>query len=431
MATASKLPAGSLDPTFGNGGKAFPVYPPDPVGSVRGFTVAPDGKLVLAGTFGDDYAIIRLEADGRADTSFGQEGVVTGMFEEGFRSRGASIILLEDGKILLSGRRYESELDNEGVPALASHHANGSLDTQFGNQGTLVIRVPILKGETTTRPELSDDQLTYSTDGAVLLPDDKILLIGNYTDTQHLTTGLLIRLNLDGTFDTSFNEGRGFTFIKHPSYSTTVFTKLSQPDGKIIVAGVAAIPRESGTAGLVARYLADGTLDSSFGDDGFFLNNSSGESRLLSSIALQDNGNIVAAGKVVTPTGLIKCLLLSLTASGTFDPLFNNGRPLETVEDDNPTGFEWISVVTQSDAKIVVQGNSLGRREEVDVILRRFSAHGTQDLTFGDETGLVRTHVGESSDIGTSMGLDGSRIIVTGLYDSAGDANPFVLRYLS
>lgn len=424
MATASKLPAGSLDPTFGNGGKAFPVYPSDPDGNIRNFTVAPDGKLVLAGTFGDDYAIVRLEEDGSCDQSFGQGGVVTGKFGNGYLSRGASIILLEDGKILLTGRYYTTELA-PAEQALARHHHNGSLDTQFGDHGTLVIQFALEPGEASAQaPELKGQSAQDSADRVLLLPDGKILLIH--------TGAILARLNLDGSFDTGFNEGRGFTVIRHPDYGIGITTQLLQPDGKIIVAGTAIAPEGSLVAAFIARCHADGTVDRAFGNSGFFIHKHAEEHRYLSSLALLKNGNIIACG--ATFKDLLsqhKCLLLSVTNSGTFDPLFNNGQPLVTVEDDNPSGYEWISVATQPDTKIVVQGNSLGRREEVDVFLRRYSAFGKPDLDFGDETGLVRTQVGDSTDIGLSMRLDGNRIVVAGLYATEEGFRPFVLRYLS
>jgi uncharacterized delta-60 repeat protein len=421
MVIASRPTAGALDPTFGNGGKVFPVYPPDPVGYTSGFSVAPDGKLVLAGIFGEDYAITRLEADGSPDTSFGQGGIVTGKFEKGFRSRGSNIVLLDDGKILLTGLAYLSKPEL----ALARHHPNGSLDTQFGDQGIVLVRFPRQTGEDATQAQALEGQSGHnSADRAIRLPDGKILLTSNQPEA------LLARLNLDGTFDTSFNNGRGFTVVRHPDYVIQIATQLLQPDGKILVAGHAYRSGESLQNVVIARYHADGALDQGFGDSGFFLIKQAVEHQYLLSLALQDNGNIIACGGTAAPIGRsAKCLLLSVTASGTFDPLFNKGQPLVTEENNDPNGFEWRSVATQSDTKIVVQGHGLG--PQADVILRRFSAFGVPDLTFGDATGLVRTPIDGAMAESRSMGLDGSRIVVTGAFYPDGHARPFVLRYLS
>ncbi|MGE8144457.1 hypothetical protein ACQKP7_04530 [Pseudomonas frederiksbergensis] len=423
----SERHAGMLDPSFGEQGKAFP----DTEGVANGVTVNPASHVFLAGRREKDYMIIQLQSDGKTDPSFGQNGIVTGKFQKGFDSGGASVTLTNDGRILLTGR-YTKPGD-EGTPALARHHQDGSLDTSFGDQGTVVIRYPIKPYETDTQSAQVDGQSRpVDTDKALSLPDGKILVVSTRVFDYYNFVGVLARLNPDGSFDESFNDGKGFTVVKYQNYSTQLSTFLQQPDGNIIVAGIASMP--NGSSALVARINADGTLDTHFGESGFFLIRASEErSTWIQTLALQSNGSIIAAGFLGGDGIPLRCMLLGLTASGTFDPLFNKGQPLITQEDEHQLGSQWLCVATQPDSKIVVQGNTFGGAES-DVILRRYSALGEPDLDFGDQTGLVRTEVGDFVDMGSSMTLDGTRIVVAGTYIK--DANnvdfrPFALRYLA
>lgn len=426
MTTSPNRSAGTLDPSFGLGGKAFPTNPQDPNGFAWGLTIDPADKVLIAGRFGWNYAITRLESDGEPDASFGQKGIATGKFQEGFKSQASGITLLTDNKILLTGVFTETEGDQD-IPALARFDEYGRLDTSFGEQGTVVVRVP-LKGcaPITQTSSLEGRPSNHDNGGTSVLQDGKILLSSNHSYSFTEFVGVLIRLLPDGALDTSFNEGEGFTTVRHPDYPTTITAKLIQSDQKIIVAGTAFT--EAGTVALVARYHVNGKLDTSFGNAGFFLSTATGEQCQISGLALQSKGMIVAAGSTLSFPR--QCMLWSLTASGTFNPLFNSGKPLITSIDENPGGSEWIAVTVQPDSKIVVQGNTLGG-EEADVVLRRYSATGKPDLDFGDETGLVRTKVGDSIDMGMAVGLDTcERIVVAGMYFTAG-FRPFVLRYLS
>ncbi|MGF6129130.1 putative delta-60 repeat protein [Pseudomonas frederiksbergensis] len=424
----SERHAGMLDPSFGEQGKAFP----DNGETVNGVNVTPANHVLLAGQRANDYMIIRLQSNGRTDPSFGQNGIVTGKFQKGFVSIGLSASMTNDGRILLAGR-YSKPGDISGSPALARHHQDGSLDTSFGDQGTLVIRYPIKPYETDARSTQTDGQsATVGMDKTLLLPDGKILVVSTHSFDYSTFVGVLARLNPDGSFDESFNDGKGFTVVKYQNYSTQLSTFLQQPDGNIIVAGIASMP--NGSSALVARINADGTLDTHFGESGFFLIRASEErSTWIQTLALQSNGSIIAAGFLGGDGIPLRCMLLGLTASGTFDPLFNKGQPLITQEDEHQLGSQWLCVATQPDSKIVVQGNTFGGAES-DVILRRYSALGEPDLDFGDQTGLVRTEVGDFVDMGSSMTLDGTRIVVAGTYIK--DANnvdfrPFALRYLA
>src|SRR5262245_58252437 len=132
---------GTLDSTFGRGGKVrtdFPGLAAVPSAVV----IQPDGKIVVAGgafplfTFAGNFEIVRYTPDGRLDRSFGNGGIVTTVFEAG--SYAFALALQSDGKIVAAGTVFvdfnigdQSDTDF----ALARYNSNGSLDTTFGNGG--------------------------------------------------------------------------------------------------------------------------------------------------------------------------------------------------------------------------------------------------------------------------------------------------------
>src|SRR5262249_16583242 len=132
---------GTLDSTFGRGGKVRTDFP-GLAAVASSVVIQPDGKIVVAGgafpifAFLGNFEIVRYTANGRLDRSFGDGGIVTTIFEAG--SYASAIALQPDGKIVAAGTVYvdfvigdQSDTDF----ALARYNSNGSLDTTFGNGG--------------------------------------------------------------------------------------------------------------------------------------------------------------------------------------------------------------------------------------------------------------------------------------------------------
>lgn len=424
MTAESNRNAGSLDPDFGSEGKAFPTNPSDPNGFVHGLTIA-SGKLLIAARFGWNYAIIRLNTDGSPDEHFGNSGVVTGVFERGYYSRATNISVYEDGRILLTGIFEETET-SPSLPALARFHQDGRPDTSFGIDGNLVIRLPLSQATLAPRPLAATGRGTSDGATSTVLADGKIILTGNHQYSFTEKVGLLIRLEENGSLDTSFNDGKGFIIVRHPEYSTQIETKLIQPDGRIVVAGSAYV--DDRAVGLYARYLPDGAIDDSFGSSGFAINTAVQKPTQILWITLQSNGKIIGVGSTLDfpLQGLLQCL----NTDGSNDPSFNEGSPMLTTVDENPYGFEWKSAATQTDGNIIALGNTLGG-EEADIILGRYLSNGKLDINFGDK-GIVRTKVGTSVDVSSAVDVqENGRIVVAGYFFSLNGSRPVVLRYLN
>ena len=104
---------GSLDPTFGRGGKVQFTESGPVRGFVRAVALQRDGKILFVGAdTGGEAFCVRLNADGSTDTSFGQGGAARISFGDAFRTEPRSVVVLPDGKIVLGGR--------------VSHYRNGS-----------------------------------------------------------------------------------------------------------------------------------------------------------------------------------------------------------------------------------------------------------------------------------------------------------------
>jgi uncharacterized delta-60 repeat protein len=232
----SLLAAGILDSTFGNGGKIiFDLgATADAIGSA---VLQPDGKIIIAGsTFPSnstisfaDFVVVRLNADGSLDSTFGNGGFVTTDFTGG-RDGATSVVLLPDGKIIAAGfAETPLVLNSRGTAyAMIRYNSNGTLDTSFGTGGKVH----------------SDFGAGYQVISKLLIQSDrKILAFGTVSgDSFTIPTRIgLTRYNADGSIDSSFGaNGRRFIRFNEAGQfteGTSFRDAVIQPDGKIIITG--------------------------------------------------------------------------------------------------------------------------------------------------------------------------------------------------
>ena len=327
---------GSLDAGFGTGGKLITSpYRLDFMRSYRANSVAfqPDGKIILAGLvtpsgsdffIDGDFALTRYNADGTLDTGFGSGGTLTTRFD--VASEANAVALQPDGKIVAVGSSPLSPSLPEINFAVARYNSDGSLDTSFGSGGKLTTDI---------------DGANDIPDNVSIQPDGKIVVAGIIVRLGTLAgpSLALARYNSDGTLDTSFGSGGKLSVLSDDTV-VTGGAALFQPDGKIIVVskhglvrfrsdgsrdmdfganGIASGPigpltlqkdgkiltgmRSARGPGIfnfkydfaVGRYNSDGSLDTSFGEEGKLLT-SFGDSSYASALALQPDGKIIAAG---------------------------------------------------------------------------------------------------------------------------------------
>lgn len=140
FAVARYLSGGTLDPSFGSGGEVTTVFGVFDV--AFGVAIQSDGKIVAVGETALDgyccqFALARYNTDGSLDTSFGDGGQVTTRL--GGDSEARAVAIQSDGKLVVVGWTY-SPVSASGA-AIARYNTNGSLDTSFGTDGTLVLGV--------------------------------------------------------------------------------------------------------------------------------------------------------------------------------------------------------------------------------------------------------------------------------------------------
>lgn len=139
FALARYLPSGDLDPGFGEDGKLSGLFG-STIGAARGVAVDPRGNIVVAGHSHHDFALARLQVDGRPDKSFGEQGLVTTAVSEDNWDEATALVLEESGSIALGGWVYEGN-GSAGNFALLRYDEKGALDPIFARSGIVVTDV--------------------------------------------------------------------------------------------------------------------------------------------------------------------------------------------------------------------------------------------------------------------------------------------------
>ncbi len=252
---------GLLDTRFGNNGKAVVFF--DAGGSdadgASAAVIQPDGRIVVAGTvafdigFGEILAIgvTRLLADGVLDTTFGSGGR-TVLFSGGGDQVATTIALQPDGGILIGG--WFQPFNEDADMLVYRLTANGNTDPGFGVSGKAVI--PFAP---------TDDVLT----ALALQPDGRIVGAGYWYDFGIDTDFAVVRLNADGSLDTSFGVLGENAFAFNAGGGNTDYARAVTLDrqGSIVLAG-AATASATGTDFAAVRFTSAGAVDASFGNGG-------------------------------------------------------------------------------------------------------------------------------------------------------------------
>ncbi len=375
--------AGDLDATFGVGGKVLTdISGNNDEG--QDVVLQPDGKIVVAGysPLGAEgfvqFAVVRYLPDGSLDPGFGDGGVVLTSFGS-INAVAHTVALQPDGGIIAAG----FTVDNSGAGgfALARYLPDGTLDTTFSGDGKSTLDVGF--------GQVND---------LVLQPDTKIVAIG---------TGGSVRFNADGTLDTTFGTG-GLVQIDFDQFAAVL-----QSDGKIVTAGsfLDVDPFQRGFA--LARFLPDGSLDTTFGTDGR-VNTDVGEDGSIQAVTLQPDGKIIAAGGSLSPGQ--NFTLARYLSDGALDATFGSDGLVIT---DFGGVSQAAGVSLQADDKIVAAGAGG---------LARYLPDGTLDTTFSGD-GIVTDFGG----VGLVIQADG-RLVVAGSFSTTGNEGAFdiaLARYLS
>ncbi|MBS1745505.1 MAG: T9SS type A sorting domain-containing protein [Bacteroidetes bacterium] len=310
---------GIIDSSFGNDGLTIVYVGPNYLTEqAEAVAVQPDGKIILTGYAAENYPksnydipIIRLNPDGKPDSSFGKNGIVIADYGAG--DVGHDVILQPDGKIIVEGA-------SSGYFITLRYLNNGSLDQSFGDGGKVI----------TTFNGLA-------TGTSVALQADGKIVAAGYDESQVLLTRYLPNGITDVSFGTNGEVRNNFTKLSDKTNDMVL-----QTDGKILIIGNATSFFKD--TAFLARYNMDGSLDNSFGINGLSkLPDTSGVARVM----LQKDGTIITSGYGFTVS--------KFNSDGSPDLSFGTNGHTTTPVSESEYNFAY-GLCIQDDNKILLTG---------------------------------------------------------------------------
>jgi uncharacterized delta-60 repeat protein len=338
-----------------------------------------------------------------------------------------------DSTFDIDGRRIYDEPGAEDHGQAVAVQANGKLvvagySNLFGRNNALLLR---FNPDGRLDPTFDRDGRRIFASGvedriqavAIQLWDSKIVIAG-YSNESGEDDILVMRFNANGSLDSSFhNDGR--IVIRGPGNDRAQAIAL-QPDRKIVVAGYI------GAAGSndfrIVRLNANGSLDSRFADNGqTSIRGFGGDDRALA-VALQPVGQetkIVMAG-YTDVFGTDDFAVARLNADGTLDDSFSlSGRLIIDDRGDNRAQ----AIAVQADGKIVLAGytNASGNN---DFAVARLTVNGSLDGTFGTNGRVVTGFGKDDRALAAAISPIGGKIMAAGYTTEFGTKDVAVARYL-
>lgn len=352
ITTIVKAQPGSNDATF-NIGTGFNNV-------VYAIVEQPDGKIIIGGAFMffnnmPCKHIIRLNIDGTVDASFNIGiGFSLGVVR--------ALCLQPDGKIIVGG--HFTQFNNVICNNIVRLNTDGSLDTSFSPPGT----------------GFDNAILTLS-----IQPDGKIVVGGMFKYFNGISQNRILRLNADGSLDTNFDSGDGF--------SDAVSSLFVQTDGKIVVGGYFwsfnGIPRKE-----IARLNTNGNLDTSFNPLQFWS---------IQTIYPQPDGKIIIGGSFTYFNTTFSNNIARLNIDGTLDTSFDPGKGFN---------YQVQALTLQPDGKIIVGGIFTSFNENIPRgCIARLNSDGSLDMGFNPGTGF-------NTWVLTLFLQSDGKILVGGLFES-------------
>ena len=349
------------------------------------------GRILAALT----AATVTFAGQGDLDSGFGANG--NGRILEVFSSSAPSasaIVQQSDGRIVVAATSRSN-----GQLIVARYLADGSLDLSFSQDGVQAVQL---------------SQGAGAANAMLVQPDGKIVLAGR---GQQRTLGdndvTVVRLNIDGSLDTSFDTDgiAAYTTGGFDDFATGI---VRQSDGKLVVAA-AANPNRSYDFEFV-RFNADGSLDNSFGSSGRTLVDFNGGDDQPAAFLQQADGALVAAGFTRDSNGIANIAVVRVSASGALDTAFGTGGKATISFPSLQSSAT--SIAQQSDGKLVIAGTVQEGASSSDAAIVRLAANGALDTTFGNAGRVSVAFGGKDFLSGVVANSDGT-LVVTGRMQNA------------
>lgn len=344
-----------LDTTFGSGGSTTINFGGEDV-MLYDMKIGSDGKIVAVGYWEDtgsvnrkDFIVVRLNANGTLDTSFNGTGKLTVAFGTN-EDVAHAVAIQNDGKILVAGHSFTGSYKDI---AIARINVNGTLDSTFGTNGKVITDLAGNNDEATciainTDGKFAVGSFTYGAGSSVISADFGIA-----------------KYNANGSLDTSFSGDGKHVVVITPSFNDEPVAIAFQNNGKILMGGSAFASTSSRDDFAIVRLNTNGTLDTSFNAGGIFRTAIGSSDDTAYAMKLLSDGKILLAGTVTsgsyTDIGLIR-----VTTNGYLDTTFGtNGKTQQ--------GYGNLSVIQDmdimNDGKVMVCGSA----GAANIFLARFN----------------------------------------------------------
>lgn len=407
----STLASGGIDPTFGKKG-VYAVPSHDNPGEMLALNIiaveadesTSPGRIYLGCDETSMIApfVVRLTAGGELDVDFGKDGYcklpdlgprqIMFLFEE--------FVFSEAGEVTCFGNMFERTTFGAYYfyPAAFRFTDSGELDTSFGKNGFHVYRVPVPRGAKlasdnsikdqdlknfSVKDKIKLSQVEKRTSGRTKrLADGKIQLLANlYDEELDPICSYLARINHDGSLDTSFGDQGTVLITENAASPALLYGKASTTDtrGRIAVAGYI------GGITVIVRFDAEGRFDQSFGRGGgvrIVFEEGRSDPRGL----IETDDRLIVLCAFIDPSNLQSAALIQLMPNGDRDLEFNNGAP--AVAELSPNSYVGYDLAIDQGRRLIIAG-ALYRREGgipqpgSSAVISRFMPRGMLDETFG------------------------------------------------
>lgn len=373
------------------------------IGVLRGDA---EGRFLPTSTIRRDQAasiLARVIDRTVVDTTFGEQGSVVTTVRANNQARG--ITTGADGELFSVGHAWTDDSFDDFANHLIRHLPDGSVDASFGTDGRVTLDGPAPAFWEFLQP--------------VVFEDGSIAVVGNA-----MTQSAVAFVSADGALDNDRGHD-GYVHLEatdadDPGFMA--FGAAADADGGLIVVGDRFSMLEEGgidpdsRLAFVLRLAADGSLDTSFGEDGIATLDAADGRIQLRDVSISSDGSIVVTGRVLSSPEP-QLLLASLTADGQLDSSFGQDGFARPAPDATTARIGW-RLSHDASGAIIVIGNQ-GPFRERDGFIVRTDADGNLDTGFGSaglrvlpdgfvtDLHLTDTHVwvgGQAGDIGADRG---------------------------
>jgi uncharacterized delta-60 repeat protein len=323
---------GTLDPNFGSGGEV--MIAGNNAGPAFAVAIQTDGKILAAAPDNLRLTVFRFNTNGSPDNTFGSNGVVAieaaGFF---FPPTSGGMAVQSDGKILVATGRVVARLlpngqldstfgSNGAAPTVGGesigllpngeiligdgsvaslYRANGSLDTKFGVHG----QTPGFSSNGAGGFVVSTDPVTNVTK---VITAGSLITSPSLTFAQSIFGFLLVRYNSDGTVDNTFANHGGVATPFPGNVFAQAFSVALQTNGDIVAVGQTALSDTGPSDFGLARYAANGKIDTTFGNGGFVITPFGSSVAFADTVLIQPDGKIIAVGNSNNGTTIARYL---------------------------------------------------------------------------------------------------------------------------